>query len=192
MDLFDFLTSAPAAPAPEPEPAPAAPDPAPRPADGPVFTVAVRGTPAPQGSKKGFYNKNLKRVQVVDDNKETLKPWREAVRSDAVNAMTLPKPIDTAVVVDLVFTFHRPKSHYRSGRNAHLLRDGAPPRPEGKPDLDKLARSTGDALTDAGVLRDDSRIAEYGRLAKVWVGEDPDALDTPGVVIRIYTIGATA
>ena len=90
----------------------------------------------------------------------------------------------------MVFTFLRPKNHFRTGRNSHLLRDAAPARPAGYPDLDKLARSTGDALKSAGVLKDDGRIAEYRRLAKVWAGEDPDALDSPGVVIRIYRIGA--
>jgi len=157
----------------------------------PVFELAVHGTPAPQGSKKGFYNPHIGRVQLVDDNKQKLKPWRDAVRLDALTRRGDQPPINEAVEVDLVFTFARPKAHYRTGRNAHLLRDDAPVRPAGKPDLDKLARSTGDSLKDAGVLKDDSRIAEYGRLAKVWANEDPDALDSPGVVIRIYTIGAS-
>ena len=85
----------------------------------------------------------------------------------------------------MVFTFVRPKSHYRTGRNAHLLRDDAPTRPATIPDLSKLARSTEDALKDAGVIRDDSLIVEYRRLAKVYAGEDPDALSTPGVLVRI-------
>lgn len=150
------------------------------------FTLSVKGIPGPQGSKrhvgKGVMVESSKKVQ----------PWRDAVRRDAAFAMGSAHPLDGALHVDMVFTFLRPKSHYRSGRNAHLLRVGAPVRPVSPPDLSKLARSTEDALTDAGVWRDDSRVAEYGRLAKVWAGEDPDALDSPGVLIRIYTIGALA
>lgn len=157
----------------------------------PVFQLTVHGTPGPQGSKKGFYNKALGRVQMVESSKK-VKPWRDAVRTDAVDERGDAVPLDCPVLVDMVFTFTRPKGHYRTGRNAHLLRDGAPIRPAGYPDLDKIARSTGDALKDAGVLKDDGRISEYGRLAKVWANEDRDALDSPGVVIRIFRIGAPA
>lgn len=55
-------------------------------------------------------------------------------------------------------TFHlpRPKGHYRTGANAHLLRDSAPEQPSVKPDLDKLVRSTMDGLSEAGVWHDDA------------------------------------
>lgn len=157
---------------------------------GPVLQVVVRGTPAPQGSKR-----HVGRGIMVESSKH-VKPWRDAVRTDAVNAAELDFervgmfPLDCPLIVDMVFTALRPKSHYRTGRNAHLLRDDAPARPMGAPDLSKLARSTEDALTDAGVWRDDSRVVEYGRLAKVYAGEDRDALDQPGAVIRLYRLGA--
>jgi hypothetical protein len=133
---------------------------------------------------------------MVESSKH-VKPWRDAVRSDAADAIGhlddewpgLPArhrpPLDCPLVVDMVFTFARPKSHYRTGRNAHLLRDAAPPHPTGPPDLSKLARSTEDALTDAGVWRDDALVVAYGQLAKVYPGTHPDALDSPGAVIRI-------
>lgn len=146
-----------------------------------MITFTVAGTPAPQGSKrhvgKGVMIESSKRV----------KPWRDAVRSDAVTARGDTGPLDGPLHADMIFTFLRPRSHYRTGRNAHLLRDTAPTRPHGMPDLSKLARSTEDALKDAGVYVDDARIVEYGRLAKVYAGEDPDALTTPGALIRIYT-----
>src|SRR5690606_25696178 len=92
---------------------------------------------------------------------------------------------------DMVFTLARPRSHYRTGRNAHLLRDSAPARPTGAPDLSKLARATEDALTEAGVWKDDAAVVEYRRLAKVYPGSDPDALDQPGVLIRIHLLETT-
>lgn len=146
-----------------------------------VFELAVRGVPAPQGSKKGFYNERIGRVQMVESSKKVA-PWRQAVRTDAVEAYGDRQPLDAPLVVDMVFTMPKPS--------------GAPKRrrtwPDRMPDLSKLARSTEDALTDAGVWRDDARVVEYGRLAKVYPGEDPDALDRPGVVIRIYTLGDRA
>ena len=82
------------------------------------------------------------------------------------------------VMVRMIFTMPKPAS--------------APKRrriwPMGMPDLSKLARSTEDALSDAGIWRDDARVVEYGRLAKVYPGEDPEALDTPGAIIEVYLL----
>ena len=144
-----------------------------------LFSVAVYGTPAPQGSKRHVGH------GVMVESSKKLQPWRDAVRSDAATAHAGPA-LDGELFADMVFSFARPRSHYRTGRNAHLLREGAPTRPASPPDLSKLARSTEDALKDAGVIVDDARIVEYGRLAKVYVDSDRDALAKPGVVIRIY------
>jgi Holliday junction resolvase RusA-like endonuclease len=155
-----------------------------------VITIVVHGTPAPQGSKKAFHHKQSGKI-VMREMSKRVAPWRDSVRSDAIDARErnggglLLETMDGPLVADMVFTFVRPRSHYRTGKNAHLLRDDAPTRPQGAPDLSKLARSTEDALTDAGVWRDDARVVEYGRLAKVYVGEDADALDSPGAVIRV-------
>jgi len=43
----------------------------------------------------------------------------------------------------------------------------------------------------AGLWRDDSRVVEYGRLAKVYAGADPDALSSPGAVIRVKLLRAS-
>ncbi|NUT31495.1 MAG: RusA family crossover junction endodeoxyribonuclease [Hamadaea sp.] len=149
-------------------------------------TVKVHGVPAPQGSKNAFRNQYTGRIQQVESSKK-VKPWRADVRA-AAEGLCLSTPLDEPLLLDMVFTFMRPKGHYGSGRNAGVVRASAPSRPHGKPDLSKLARSTEDALTSAGVYRDDARIVEYGRLAKVWAGEDPDALDRPGALIRIYRL----
>lgn len=156
-----------------------------------VFEVIVRGIPAPQGSKKAFHHKQSGKI-ITQEMSKRVKPWREAVVSASVEARNGAAALDGPVHVEMVFTAVRPKSHYRTGRNAHLLRDDAPTQPMTAPDLSKLARSTEDALKTAGVYRDDALIAEYRRLAKVWAGEDRDALDSPGAVIRIYTLGASA
>lgn len=97
-------------------------------------------------------------------------------------------PLDGPLRVEMAFTLARPSSHYRTGRNRALLRAGAPLRPSGTPDLSKLARAAEDSLTDAGIVKDDARIVEYSRLAKVFIGEDPDALPMPGVLIRVWAV----
>ncbi len=83
----------------------------------------------------------------------------------------------------MVFCFWRPKTVPYSKR----------PFPSTNPpgDLCKLARSTEDALKAAGVFKDDSRIVEYTRLAKVYVGEDPESLDSTGCFIVLGILEAS-
>lgn len=152
-----------------------------------TIEIRVYGAPAPQGSKR-----HIGRGVMIESSKK-VKPWREAVKQAALDVLfdelvleMLP-PLDGPLVVEFCFTFARPKGHYRTGRNAHLLRDSAPPYPAVMPDLSKLIRSTEDALTDAGVYTDDARIVRYRDPRKVYAGSaDPDALTVPGAVIRVW------
>ena len=81
-----------------------------------------------------------------------LKPWREAVRQEALRTR---EPLALGpVTLELAFRFVRPKAHFNSKGE---LKPSAPMRVITKPDLDKLQRSTLDALT--GVLfKDDSQV----------------------------------
>lgn len=150
---------------------------------GHVFDIHVVGLPAPQGSKKGFIAGG--RAVVVDDNKPRLRTWRQDVKEAALGAQelhTFPEPwtpMAGPLELDVTFLMPRPKHHYRTGRNAHLLRDAAPPRPAGKPDVDKLLRSTLDALTAAGLYRDDSQVVTL-------TGRKVYTTGHPGAVISIY------
>lgn len=151
-----------------------------------VIDLVVYGRPAPQGSKR-----LVGHGQMIESSKH-VKPWRDDVKAAAETWLAQHRPwtpLDQPLLVRMVFTAARPRSHYRTGRNAHLLRDGAPARPAGKPDASKLIRSTEDALTDAGVWRDDALVVEFERAAKVYIGEDPEALQSPGarIVIRLLT-----
>lgn len=152
----------------------------------PALEIHVVGTPAPQGSKRGFVNPHTGRVAMVESSKK-VKPWRQDVRyavNDAVAARegagdpfaTLSGPVG----VDITFLLPRPKGHYRTGKNAHLLRDSAPARPTSKPDVDKLLRSTLDALRDAGVYGDDAQVVNL-------TGRKRYATAHAGAVIQIYT-----
>lgn len=105
----------------------------------------VFGVPIQQGSKKGFSRKGSTFVQIVDDNKATLKPWREHVRNVAETALAGRPGFTRAAFVFLDFHMPRGKTVKRA-------------RPSTKPDIDKLTRAILDALTDSGVLKDDGLV----------------------------------
>lgn len=121
-----------------------------------MIALTVIGIPAPQGSKTPWG---------TEANPNT-KPWRAAVAGEAARYFDGRPLIGVPVEVDALFVFPRPKAHYRTGRNAHLLKDTAPAWCSTKPDADKLARAVGDALTGV-LLRDDNLIVEW-RIRKVY------------------------
>jgi crossover junction endodeoxyribonuclease RusA len=117
----------------------------------------VYGLPAPQGSKR-----HVGKGVMIESNQQALNTWREDVKLAALRALEEAAEWDAdypAVTANIAFILPRPKAHFRTGKFAHLLRDAAPVLHGVKPDLDKLIRSTGDALTAAGVYVDDSRLA---------------------------------
>ena len=128
------------------------------PHQGPVAAAApthiyVVGTPAPQGSHRAFVVKG--RAIVTQDSKKT-KPWREAVKAAAHDPQRTP--LVGPVEVSIVFYMPRPQAHYRSGKHAGELKATAPDWCDKRPDIDKCTRSTCDALTEAGVYRDDNQV----------------------------------
>jgi Holliday junction resolvase RusA-like endonuclease len=56
--------------------------------------------------------------------------------------------------------------------------------PDRKPDIEKLQRSTFDALKSAGVYEDDARIIKVVA-EKVYAGDAGFGLDVPGAVIEV-------
>jgi Holliday junction resolvase RusA-like endonuclease len=142
----------------------------------PLLTITVYGQPAPQGSKR-----HVGRGIMVESSK-AVKPWREAVKAAALDARGDHwTPVDAPLAVSMVFTMPKPVSAPKRRRTW----------PMRTPDLSKLIRSTEDALTDAGIWRDDARVVSYERTAKVYPGEGADSLTSPGVVIRIWAVNGT-
>lgn len=139
-----------------------------------MITIRVYGLPGPQGSKRYVGQSKTGRGIMVESSAK-VKPWREAVKWAAIQSGA--KGLDGPLWVSMVFTLPKPKSAPKKRRTW----------PATKPDVSKLARSTEDALTDAGAWADDARVVEYLRLAKVYPGEDRDALDRPGCLITIMT-----
>jgi Holliday junction resolvase RusA-like endonuclease len=87
--------------------------------------------------------------------------------------------------VGITYWIDRPAGHYRTGRNAHLLREGAPPRPTGHTtgDADKIARAALDAVTDSCVWHDDSQVVEL-YVSKLWTPSVPAVPAGLHLVIR--------
>jgi crossover junction endodeoxyribonuclease RusA len=159
----------------------------------PDLRIEVYGQPAPQGSKRAFAYQpkggGKIRAGVIESSHDRVTTWRQDVKhaAGAVMGWGERPPLDGPLEVVMVFTLARPKSHYGTGRNAAVLKPGALLRPCKTPDCSKLARATEDALTGIAWV-DDALVVEYARLAKVWAGEDPDALTMPGAVITIRQV----
>lgn len=122
-----------------------------------MTTFRVRGIPVPQGSMRALLTKQGRAV-AVNSNSSRLALWRNDVVEAAAKCAPAVGPLQGAVSVRLEFRLPRPKSHYRTGANADLLRDAAPLYPAKAPDIDKLTRCILDALTVAGFINDDALV----------------------------------
>ena len=131
----------------------------------PLLHTKVPGVPRAGGSKR-----HIGGGRVIDASPRA-KEWRANVTSFVYEAM-VKGAIDKAqgpVSFRLVFYFTRPKSHYRTGKNAGVLKDNAPKLHLQRPDVTKLIRSTEDAITDAGLWMDDCYVV-LQQAAKRWAG----------------------
>jgi crossover junction endodeoxyribonuclease RusA len=113
-----------------------------------AITLHVYGTPAPQGSKR-----HVGGGRMIEASKK-VKPWREAIVEQAHRDGVSNSKLDGPLQLRVSFYLQRPKGH----SSVRGLLPSAPRWPFRVPDLDKLVRSTGDGLTQAGVIADDARI----------------------------------
>ena len=110
-----------------------------------MIDVRIDGVPVPQGSKTAFVvGKDRPRAVVVDVKKDSLRAWRDQVAA-VVKAAGWSVVGHVPVRVDLAFFLPRGKTVSRVF-------------PTTKPDVDKLTRAVFDALTESGVIADDSQI----------------------------------
>jgi Holliday junction resolvase RusA-like endonuclease len=129
-----------------------------------ILQFTVHGIPAPQGSKR-----HIGRGVMIESSKK-VKPWREAVKWAAREAMPMGwQKLDGPIQLRVHFYMPRPKS--AKGLVACWR----------MPDLSKLLRATEDALTDAGVWADDARVVA-ANIFKLY----EDAENLPGARISVY------
>jgi crossover junction endodeoxyribonuclease RusA len=128
------------------------------------MTFDVIGRPAPQGSKKSIGNNRF-----IESSK-FLPAWRNTVKQaaeDAVNANGWAR-VSGPVELEVMFYLDRPSSVSATKR----------PHPTVPPDLDKLVRGVGDALT--GVVYDDDSQVIRCLAWKVYADTR-----TPGAFVRV-------
>lgn len=146
------------------------------------LTFRVAGKPVTQGSATAFIvggKYKPQRAVVTSTNNETLKPWREAVRSTAVDAIAAQHwtTYEGAVSVILAFALPKPQSAPKTRRTFPIGKRSG--------DGDKLTRAVLDALTDAGVWNDDAQAIRLV-VAKDYPGPDVGQT-TPGVLVVVDT-----
>jgi Holliday junction resolvase RusA-like endonuclease len=112
----------------------------------------VHGEPAPQGSKRA--QRSSSGASFMREDNPRTEPWRQAVAAAAAQAFNGGQLLTGPLRLELRLNFARPRSHYRTGRYAGELKDSAPVYCERRPDLDKLVRAIGDALTGVVVVDD--------------------------------------
>lgn len=112
-----------------------------------TFPIFIPGTPRPQGSK----SVNRHTGHMFEAN-PSLKAWRSTMAASLI-AWTGTwfgawEPYNGPLAVDATFWMPRPQ------RPTYSL-------PAVKPDVDKLCRALGDAMTESGLIKDDARITTW-------------------------------
>lgn len=130
-----------------------------------MIIIDVLGTPAPKGSSRPMLNRKTgKPFTFAGGSKvaeQKINDWNSAVRAAALEVIgdrAEPVYVRCCVVVVITFKLARPSGHWHPTKGG--LKPGVPPAPLGKPDGDKLLRSTWDALTGIA-FDDDSRIVDW-------------------------------
>jgi crossover junction endodeoxyribonuclease RusA len=137
-----------------------------------VIAFSVVGEPVMQGNKRAFRAGD--RLVVVERKGQRLNDWRTLVGFTA-RQYAPEQPLEGALRVKMRFRLPVPKSAPKT-RRLHAIK---------RPDLDKLTRAVGDALT--GVLwRDDSQIVVLE------VSKELAYAEPIGVSIAVHELEASA
>jgi Holliday junction resolvase RusA-like endonuclease len=140
-------------------------------------SFTVHGDPKAQPRPRAFARKMGNKYVARVFESGTAEGWKSLIAA-AAKPHKPPVAILGPVRVDLTFVFPRPKSHFRTGKNAGVLRDDAPTWHTSKPDRDNLEKAVLDSLTQlGGFWRDDSQVCAGG--VQKYYGIEP------GVGVRI-------
>lgn len=132
-----------------------------------LLELHVDGDPVSQGNHRIAPHGHL-----YDAAGDALDVWRAVIAIEARKMQRragLPT-LDEPVGIDATFRIRRPRS------------PRFPDHPATHPDLDKLQRACGDALVQAGLLRDDGRIVDW-HARKRWADV------RPGLDLYVVAVG---
>ena len=127
------------------------------------FVCWIPGKAAPQGSKKAFV---INGRAILVDASGGNKAWRKLV-TETIKAHKEYIRLPGAVNVSLSFYMEKAKTN----KKPFMIQ---------APDVDKLARSVLDGITDSDIIEDDSRVI-YLTASKQWAENG-----SPGVLITIW------
>lgn len=141
-----------------------------------MWAVKVPGRPRPKGSWKCVGRGGKHRL--VEQRPSG--PWRRQVtEAGQLIAAQTGGPLDGPVTVKIAFTVPLPRSINPARRPWPALAGGVG-------DIDKLARSVLDSLTEAGVWHDDGQVVELTASKHYPHSPGVDVLPSPGAVIRVW------
>jgi len=124
-----------------------------------VIDLFVAGVPQPKGSTKAFV---VNGRPIITSTNKSLKSWEGVVRNAL--GMASVDLIKGPVTVSLWFTLPQPQTRVPRPKSADPRKRN--PVPDTKPDLDKLARGTLDALNKVA-FEDDARVVDL-HVSKVY------------------------
>lgn len=129
--------------------------------------------PQPKGSKRLVKTKTGQQLLIEDAQK--LKPWMRAIEAEASALAARFGTLDGPLMVVAEFRFPVPQARRHLGR---WWKTSAP-------DLDKLMRGLGDALTNSKLIHDDARICALN----LWKVETDQ---WAGVIVTVRTLDKKA
>ena len=106
----------------------------------------------PRAQKRHRYRRQGNKIISYDPSSAEKKTVATIMRS-----MWSKRPLKGAISVAITFHCKRPKSHYRTGRNAHLLKASVPVVKITKPDIDNYVKFYMDCGKDI-LWKDDSQV----------------------------------
>ena len=123
--------------------------------------MVIQGDPRAQ--KRHRYRRQGNRIISYDPSSAEKKAVAIIMRSMWPN-----RALKGPVAISITFHCKRPKSHYRTGKNSHLLKSGAPVVKTSKPDIDNHVKFYMDCGMNI-LWKDDSQVI---RLESCKVYED--------------------
>jgi Holliday junction resolvase RusA-like endonuclease len=143
----------------------------------PPVELEIIGIPAPQGSKTSYYNPKLKRAVTVEGTSKSGRiahaEWRRAVADGCRDYLAdhPQQPMTGPLEVQVSFRF--PIVASDKYRYWHAV----------QPDIDKLERSTLDALKIGGLIRDDAAVAKVTKSKRYLIGDE-----SPGCTLKVTSL----
>lgn len=144
-------------------------------------TLTVLGRPRPQGSMRTLVPKRGSQPITIPSDQGIYK-YRADIQTTWMRVFGDPKPLEGAITLHAAFIFRRPDSHYlqpaptkKRGKREVLKGPHEDVHYISTPDVDKLARAVGDALTGFAYY-DDKQVSSLW-VDKRWGDADMTIID---------------